>query len=206
LDELVVQVVELREKRDLLLALQNNRTALEQTPHLRELCSQTAWLCLESIITDIRRCVRGRKDSVTLSGLMESIRDKADLLTREWFLGRFKRELMHIGASTFERFGPNGAASISSTIVQKDVDELREVTKSLCTIADRAIAHIDKRAWEKKDQYACSAPYVAQCVEYISSVLGRYYLLVRGSDLSPDAANLPDWDFILRQLAAKCHR
>lgn len=142
-------------------------------------------------ILAIRRLVRRGPDSITLTGLLDDLRDEHRTLTRDWhrmLYGRptpngtiYPEEMANFLAdSAFARFIEHGESFVSSRIVSTDLAALEAATSRLVHHSDRQIAHNDRRGDGPQFSPLTYAELDAAIVA-VAETAKKYVLLLTGA-------------------------
>src|SRR5207245_622760 len=96
----------------------------------------------------IRSHVKVDKDGISLMRLLVQLRDNAPRFTLKICLEQFPRDPNYVDwqTGTFGQFSEDGV-TVSASIVQSHIDQLKGLTSQVEAMADRSIAHLDKRGF-----------------------------------------------------------
>jgi hypothetical protein len=137
----------------------------------------------------IRSHVKSARQSISLMRLLIQIRDCAGQFTYAFFLQQFPIDPSSVDwqSVTFAPFSEDGKA-VSAVIVQKDIDGLTAVTAQIEALADRAVAHLDKRGFDGPvklgDLDACIDVFDGLVCKYLGLLLGSGYASLEPTILS----------------------
>src|SRR5262249_35812948 len=85
--------------------------------------------------------------------------------------------------------------AVSPAIVQKDIDDLKSLTAQVEKLADRTLAHLDKRGFDGVVTFGD----LDECVGAFDRVVCKYLALIRGSGYATlEPTILADWRQIFR--------
>jgi hypothetical protein len=130
----------------------------------------------QSIAMAVRRQVKNQRDSISLIGLLEDVRDNANLITRSRTLSGIDRAFVPRFATAFDDIS-QGGDTLSEEVISKDIAEVRNAAAILEEYADRVVAHLDKRqpkSWPMYDD-------LHGALETLERVLYRYRFVITGS-------------------------
>jgi hypothetical protein len=144
----------------------------------------------------IRSHVKVDKDSISLMRLLVQLRDSAPRFTFEFFLEQFPRDPNYVDwqTGTFGQFSED-RVKVSARIVQSDIDQLKGLTSQVEAMADRSIAHLDKRGFAG----SVTLGDLDRCIDAFDNLVCKYLTLINGSGYSTlEPSILFDWEDIFR--------
>jgi hypothetical protein len=98
-------------------------------------------------LTGIRRQVKSQKDSIALKQLLTEIAQEPEKVSRQYYRSLYGQEKVRLADKHFNAFsGSPGAPHISAAMVEDDLKTLITSAASCEDLADKRIAHRDKRA------------------------------------------------------------
>jgi hypothetical protein len=99
-------------------------------------------------LTGIRRQVKPQKDSIALKQLLTEIAQEPDKISRKYYRSLYvDPDRRHFADAHFDRYcSAPGDAHISAAMIQDDLDKLTGSAATCEDLADKRIAHRDKRA------------------------------------------------------------
>jgi hypothetical protein len=125
----------------------------------------------------IRSHEKRSDDSISLMRLLTQIRDSANEFTFQFFLERFPPDPAYVDWQTvvFGHFSEDGNA-VSPLIVSKDIDDLKALTVQVEKLADRSLAHLDKRGFDAIVTFAD----LDACIDTFDRLVCKYLKLLNG--------------------------
>jgi hypothetical protein len=152
----------------------------------------------------IRSHVKINGDSVSLMRLLKDIHECAAKFTFDFYLEKFPRDPDYVDwqTGTFSLFSEDGT-TVSQRSVRKDMDHLRTLSSQVEDLADRAIAHLDKKPFDG----IVTLGDLDACVDVFDKLVCKYLKLVTLSGYSTLEPTIPyDWtDIFLVPLDARKH-
>ncbi|MCI0379590.1 MAG: hypothetical protein L0215_18435 [Gemmataceae bacterium] len=147
-------------------------------------------------IIAIRRHLKVSNESISLMRLLEQIRDCASQFTYAFYLEQFPIDPKYVRwqVPTFRQFSEDGK-TVAPALVQKDIDELKDLGATIEVLADRKLAHLDKRGFDGSVTFG----ELHQCIDAFNRVVCKYLKLIRGggpATLEPSI--ILDWKKIFR--------
>lgn len=142
----------------------------------------------------IRSHVKLDNKSISLLRLLMQIRDCAGQFTFQFFLEQFPIDPAYVDWQpvTFAPFSDDGR-SVSSKIVQRDIEILRTLTIQIEELADRTLAHLDKRGFDGKVTFG----ELDACVDAFDKLVCKYLKLTAGAGYATlEPTILCDWQKI----------
>lgn len=100
----------------------------------------------------IRRHAKIDNDSISLMKLLEQIKKCAKQFTYDFYLGQHPISGYEWQKQTFQKFSENDKF-ISENMIDKDMGELREISRNVTDFVDRTMAHLDKRSYKQEATY-----------------------------------------------------
>jgi hypothetical protein len=144
----------------------------------------------------IRRHLKSHPDSVSLRRLLEQMQTAADQITFDFYLERFPREPREHDWQKFSfgRFSNNGT-TVSPDVIGEHLLALDGLNKDIEAMADRSLAHLDRRGFDGtvtfKDLNDAVATFNKLTCKYIGLLLAEGYS-------SLEATVLYDWKKLFR--------
>jgi len=129
----------------------------------------------------IRRQVKSKKDSISLTGLLEEIYKNPKILSRKRFVNLYKEigEDENVASEVFNGLVGKGRSYVDPDKVCSDLDELRQKTKKTETIVDKRLAHYDRGAININN---ITFEEIDESIDFLEGLLKRYYYLIRAVD------------------------
>jgi hypothetical protein len=136
----------------------------------------------------VRRLVRRDPKSISLTGLLDDLRDNHMMLTRQWYRSLYLRPLpggetypkdfaFHLADGTFDRFCDADRNTVSKSFIEADLANIETETGRILHFSDRVKAHKDRRGVEI-DLPTYNDLHTA--VEALASCAQKYVLLLTG--------------------------
>jgi hypothetical protein len=144
----------------------------------------------------IRSHVKVDKDSISLMRLLVQLRDNAQRFTFTFFLEQFPRDPNYVDwqTGTFGQFSEDGR-TVSTLIVQSHIDQLKSLTSQVETMADRSIAHLDKRVFTG----SLTMGDLDKCIDAFDKLVCKYLSLITSSGYATLEPTITfDWERIFR--------
>lgn len=147
---------------------------------------------VDSLAMGIRRQSKSDGDSVSLLRLLSELQSAPDLVTREDYYSLWQRQdiMSHaFMARDFALFASQDASHIDPGLVQNDLLDLKNACDAAVHLADRRIAHRDKRGLD----YDITLQQLLNALELVVKLAKKYYLLFTAKDMEmcPVPAILP---------------
>jgi hypothetical protein len=142
----------------------------------------------------VRSHVKQADESISLMRLLVQIRDCAGQFTFPFFLQKFPMNPNYVDwqSATFALFSED-RITVSRAIVQKDIRNLTDLTVDVEQLADRTLAHLDKRGFEGTVTFGD----LDACVDKFDRLVCRYLAPISGAGLSTlEPTILVDWQRI----------
>jgi hypothetical protein len=142
----------------------------------------------------IRSHVKLDNKSISLLRLLMQIRDCAGQFTFQFFLQQFPLDPAYVDwqTVTFAPFSDDGK-SVSSKIVQRDIETLKTLTTQIEELADRTLAHLDKRGFERTVTFG----ELDACIDAFDKLVCKYLKLTAGAGYATlEPTILSDWQKI----------
>lgn len=126
----------------------------------------------------VRKLVKGHKDSISFSGLLEEIIDTPDVLSKERFVALYSGSVAEQWAEKdFAPLADENGHHISHEMVIADLDELRALSGKIETFVDKEIAHTDKR----RPRNIPTFNELHRCIEAIEALGLKYQMILTAS-------------------------
>jgi hypothetical protein len=137
----------------------------------------------------VRRLVRRDKNSITLTALLDDLRDNHQMLSRNWYRALYKRPLpggyvyddetaFQLADETFVDFTDETGNVVSKSMIKADIANIEETICPIIHFSDRIKAHKDKRGVDQLPPYAD----LDAAVELLVQCVGKYAVLLTGMD------------------------
>jgi len=148
-------------------------------------------------VIGVRRQIKIDRQSISLARLLTEIRETPELLSRSYYCSLYKGSNVESWADRdFDNHCGKGVVHISPTVVQAELDELRGKARSCEELADRRIAHHDKRPPNRLPKFN----ELNECIETLDKLYVRYHLLLRAQSMKTLMPTFQyDWQEIFRQ-------
>lgn len=132
------------------------------------------------ICTAIRRQVKCGGDSISFSRLLSEIIESPEILSRKYYKDLYVDSVVADRADfDFDKFAGEGCSHISKSMVESDLNELREVSRKIEGFTDRRIAHHDKRSPSELPRFE----EVDQCIGLMDKLYVKYHLIFHASSM-----------------------
>ena len=119
------------------------------------------------------------------------------ILSRERFVGLYKSNAQYEANHDFAQFARADADYIDPALVQQDLGKLEKLGSAVEYLADRRIAHYDKRPTV---QQVPSFGELDDCIDYLADLTERYWLLFKAETIDLLVMPIVDnWEEIFRQ-------
>ena len=129
-------------------------------------------------IMGVRRQIRPHKDSISLAGLLEDIRDNPSVMSRERFVKEYRPGMPSDATRIFDqRFSGSCTNHIDPLIVQQDLNGLNTHGYKVEEFADKRIAHRDK-----KQPIIPTFGELDACIDFLKKLVINYYFLLKAGD------------------------
>ena len=128
-----------------------------------------AYVCM-----GIRRQVKINNQSISFAGLLGDIIENPSALSRKYFVSLYDGSTVEdLSDSEFDKFCGNNRDYISSEMVAKDLELLQSASSKIESLADKVIAHRDKKGPTEKPKFN----EVDECLKTIDKLYTKYYLI-----------------------------
>ena len=119
----------------------------------------------------LRRQVKKDSQSISLALLLQELVDTPEVLSRTYYVALYEGSTIEDRADKdFDRFAVPGAAHIDPTLVERDLQRLRDVTTKCEKFADKRIAHRDKHELKFLPTYN----EVDDCIDLLNELYVTY--------------------------------
>jgi len=149
----------------------------------------------------VRREVDRDPKSVSLVRFLTEVRDRPDLVSREYHRSLYDRlgdkELADdLARRTYDRHVGASATALDQNTVQQEIDSLQKTSKIIRHYANRAVAHYDTRGLSEP---VPSFADLGECLRVLETLVLRYMLLLKGASQSTLLPTfMYDWKAIFR--------
>ena len=130
---------------------------------------------------------------------MQKIIQTPCVLSRERFVTLYKKDAQFEANHDFAQFAGEDEDYIDPDIVQQDLGKLEKLGTAVEYLADRRIAHYDKRSIVRQ---APSFGELDACIDFLAELTEKYWLLFKSVDIRNDWVPTPvedHWEEIFRQ-------
>lgn len=138
---------------------------------------------VDSLAMGIRRQIKCDRDSTSLVRLLRELMTSPQLVTRDGYHALCRSLNPSVSfyevARDFSLFSEPDAAYIDVHRVEKDLSELQGICEPAVHLADRYIAHKDKRGLEKD----VTIEELIAALDVVGKVAKKYYLLFTATDM-----------------------
>jgi hypothetical protein len=96
-----------------------------------------------------------KKEAASMAGLLSQIHKCAARITFPFYQSKFPRNPNDVDWQTvsFSRFSTDGG-TVSAGIVERDLSDLEQISETIETYADRVIAHLDARGFDRSFSFS----------------------------------------------------
>ena len=146
----------------------------------------------DSIVMGIRRQLKDDSDSISLARLLREVKEQPNLVTRSDFYRTYSDRstrvtesinrvaMDHIMSETFDRFALSDSPHIDPARIERDIDKLKDACKEAELLADRYIAHWDRR---RVPGFTVPFPNIYNAIDALGDMVKKYGLLFLGHEL-----------------------
>lgn len=158
-------------------------------------------------VMGIRRQTKPNKDSISFVGLLEEIVEMPCVLSREGFVALYEEDARFEARHDFAQFAQKDAEYVDPDMVQQDLHKLQELGDPVENLADRQIAHYDKRPAKNIPSFG----ELDACIDFLAELTEKYWLLFK-AEVLVDLLVMPivdNWEEVFRQpwiLSDKPHK
>jgi uncharacterized protein (DUF433 family) len=134
---------------------------------------------VRATVMGVRRHIKTRDDSHSLSGLLKDMRKHAGSVTREFYEAQLPpREGAPLDsrARTFELLSSDGRAW-SESIIEQDLAALAQLASNVARFGDMVVAHVDKKQWTNSLNFG----EIFESVDKLDQLFCRYQRVLTGS-------------------------
>jgi hypothetical protein len=147
---------------------------------------------VDSLVMGIRRQIKCDDNCISLARLLRELHDSPQLVTRDDYCALWPAPGPLSRASIgpdFSLFADAGAAHIDAARVDQDLRELNHACGTAVELADRRVAHRDRRGLTKDP----TMDELVAALEVAGRIAKKYYLLFTATDveLHPVPTTLP---------------
>lgn len=135
-------------------------------------------------VMGIRRQMKINKQSISFVRLLEEIKASPELISRKYFVSLYSHS--DTGHEQFNAFSRSKYIHIDPDLVQEDIEELKKYSNNSETLADRRLAHRDKRNISALPKFA----ELEDCLETLEIQARKYHFIFHAEHLDV----LPDYD------------
>ena len=130
------------------------------------------WYVAYSVM-GVRRQVKVDSQSISFARLLTDISENPELLSRAYYTSLYAGSTAEPWADRdFDRLVGVGEPHIRASTVRDELSSLRDTARSCEELADRRIAHRDKRPMKKLPKFH----ELDQCIDFLDSLYCRYLL------------------------------
>lgn len=130
-----------------------------------------------NLLVGIRSLDDHNKRSHSLLVLMMEIRDQVPLLTKKWFIDRYKK--MSIGEYQFTHSW-SGKTHISERRVENDINRLEKLCSKVRTLTNKVVAHNDRKRPKKYPTYGEASSVLDGLLDLVSRYNGLIHVSTWG--------------------------
>src|SRR5690349_8585765 len=144
------------------------------------------------VVMAIRRHIKQGDGSISLMRLLIQIRDCAGQFTCQFFLRQFPIDSSYVNWQrvTFSLFSEDGQ-TVSTRIVQKDIDDLKALTAKVEKLADKSLAHLDKSGFDGSVTFGD----LDHCIDAFDALVCKYVKLTTGTGYATlEPTILTNWE------------
>ena len=180
------------------------RSMVEANPQILTSNHFYAWMdhtYTTTMIVGIRRLVDAdprQKGSISFMTFLSDIRNKPQILSRSTYKDLYKSQRSELPESyqdeQFDQLAGVGANHVDPAVVDKELEELKRVTKKLKRYVDKRVAHYDSESPPGGPSYKD----IDEAFEFLSGLLSRYYQFFRAESFSLGPYIQYDWKQIFR--------
>ena len=137
----------------------------------------------------IRRQADRRRDVASLEALLRELVSHPQLVSRQFFVGRYEWGNQWLGDRQFSSLDPRGQGHLDPAIPAADQSELRKAATTATQWVDKHIAHLSVKPSTKVPTYS----EIDQALEVMSRLFRRWTALLTGVDRDTEPAPQYDW-------------
>jgi AbiU2 len=145
-----------------------------------------------SLMLQVRKLADRDTRSYSLRKLMEQIRDNPEFITRRSFVTAFPKHHRDIAVTNWIKYaGGARVLELPSTVPEKDIKLLERITKRVCILVNKDIAHLDRCRRQRTTDF----DELYKLLRRLVSLAGKYGNLL-GYDVADDLDNFTipyDW-------------
>lgn len=153
---------------------------------------------IRRILDDHGKNLKGRKQPVSLTHLIDDICTNASFITRDWFKSLYHIESMRkfgYADRDFDIYAGENGNSLKPEILANKLTDLNSIAKGTIAYVDKIAAHSDR-----KQPNGLTYDEVNKVIDKIGELIRDVELLLNASFLrNPEVAILADWEWIFRQ-------
>ena len=172
--------------------IEDNPLLHQSSPFYRHLSNTY----VSHVVIGLRRQLKCDDQSISMVRLFEEMIATPQVLTRTYYVDLYKDSVVEDFADKdFNRFATPGARHIDPSLVTADLARLRDASTRCEDLADKRVAHRDKREPKELPTYND----VHACIDLLNDLYVRYFLLFHACSMD---TLLPvyqgDWKAVFR--------
>ena len=137
----------------------------------------------------LRRQIKTDDNSISLASLLEDIIATPEVLSRRYYVSRYKGSSVEdLADGDFDRFSGPGAPHIDASMVAADLSRLREASAKCEDFADKRVAHRDRREPKSLPTYN----EVDACIDLLDELFAKYQRVFHAK---ASETLLPTWQY-----------
>jgi hypothetical protein len=154
----------------------------------------------ESVILRLRIGPKGKNRSkISLKGFLREIQECPQLISREHYMSLYKGAeafLVDMGKRDFDRVAGEGSPWIPLSLVDQQLEEMKQRVSKLEGFADRRIAHYDRR---EPARPLPTFTDLTEAIQHLEKIVILYWRLLKDSSLSTLSPTIIfDWKDVFR--------
>jgi AbiU2 len=140
----------------------------------------------------VRRQSDTNSRTASLAGVMNAIKTKPAILSRESYVSHFEGELLEVGHCDFNSWACADGSHIEPAMVERDLAFLLNASAEIKTYVDKFIAHHDR------NRNGVTVPTFSEldkAIEVLFDLFKKYYLILTATALALDEP-VPQYDLL----------
>lgn len=149
------------------------------------------------IIIGLRRLTKSHRCSITLTELIEEIKEFSKSITKKYLMSLCDRPFeKKIVEDYFKKFEDKTGTYVDSDKVQKDLEELENKTKKFEYYANKRIAHLDR---SRLKSGLITIGEAEDLIDFLAELHIKYYLLISGNQRAFNDPYSHEWKDIFKE-------
>jgi hypothetical protein len=150
---------------------------------------------VHTTLMGLRRQLDRHKDAISLFKLLDDMKANYSLLTREYHLSLYSRDMRSLGERIFDQLSGEGRNTYPKEKIEADRQQLEGIAVFHKGFIDRRIAHYDK---VNRLETLPTIQDLYNAVDHVEKTVIKYHLLLKAETLRLLPITQYDWKAIFR--------